>query len=126
MQEKKQNISPIKQRILDFADKLSMSKREFYARTGISRGTLESPTGITEDTITKFFATFQEADPLFILTGKQNSDKPPGEECCEKCKLKDELIESLRQQLLDKQKLIEYLEEYNSPAGTGQKRKASA
>lgn len=55
MQEKTQNISPIKQRILQFIANLGISKREFYSLTGISRGTLESKTGITEDTLTKHF-----------------------------------------------------------------------
>ena len=41
MQEKEQKISPIKQRILQFADNLNISKREFYAKIGVSRGTLE-------------------------------------------------------------------------------------
>ena len=51
MQEKLQKISPTKQRILQFVDTLGISKRDFYAATGISRGTLESSTGITEDTV---------------------------------------------------------------------------
>ena len=110
---------------MEFAEKATGSKREFYSRTGISRGTLESHTGITEDTITKFFATFPEADPLFILTGSTKLDNTTNTDCCEKCKLKDELIDSLRQQITDKQKLIDYLEEH-SPNEAGQKRKASA
>ena len=60
MQEKEQNISPVKQRILQFVDELGISKREFYAKTNISRGTLESKTGITEDTLAKFTQTFPD------------------------------------------------------------------
>lgn len=104
---------------------MHISKREFYAKTGISRGTLESKTGITEDTITKFFATFPEADPLFILTGKNEEERVFYGDSCEKCKFKDELIDSLRQQLIIQQKLIVYLED-QSPIEDGQKRKASA
>ena len=51
MQEKEQKKSPIKQRILHFADTLGISKRDFYTQIGVSRGTLESNTGITEDII---------------------------------------------------------------------------
>lgn len=69
MQEKRQNISPVKHRILQFVDTLGISKREFYQKTGISRGTLESSTGITEETITKVFATYQNLSPSWILTG---------------------------------------------------------
>ena len=58
MQSSMQNISPIKQRILQFVANLGISKREFYSLTGISRGTLESKTGITEDTLTKLFTTY--------------------------------------------------------------------
>lgn len=70
MQDKIQNISPIKQRILQFIANLGISKREFYSLTGISRGTLESKTGITEDTLTKLFATYPELSPIWIFTGK--------------------------------------------------------
>lgn len=69
MQEKKQKISPIKQRILQFIDTLNISKRDFYAKTGISRGTLESATGITEDTITKVFAIYPALSPSWIIMG---------------------------------------------------------
>lgn len=70
MQSNMQNISPIKQRILQFVANLGISKREFYSLTGISRGTLESKTGITEDTLTKLFATYPELSPIWIFTGK--------------------------------------------------------
>lgn len=54
---------------MKFADTLDISRREFYKKTGISRGTLESSTGITEDTLAKFIATFSELSPEWILTG---------------------------------------------------------
>ena len=69
MQEKEQIISPIKQRILFFAGTLGISKRDFYAKIGVSRGTLESKTGITEDVVTKFFATYPEVSIEWIMTG---------------------------------------------------------
>ena len=69
MQEKEQKKSPIKQRILSFVDYLGISKREFYAKTGISRGTLESNTGITEDIITKFIATYPYIHISWLITG---------------------------------------------------------
>lgn len=74
MQEKIQNISPIKQRILQFVENLGISKRLFCEKTGISRGTLESPTGITEETITKLFATYPEIDPTWLFTGLGTAD----------------------------------------------------
>lgn len=69
MQEKVQYISPIKQNILQFIDFLNISKREFYANTGISRGTLESSTGITEDTMAKFITAYPNISPEWLLTG---------------------------------------------------------
>lgn len=70
MQGKEQIISPIKQRILFFAGTLGISKRDFYAKIGVSRGTLESKTGITEDVVTKFFATYPEVSIEWLMTGE--------------------------------------------------------
>lgn len=70
MQEKEQYISPIKQRILLFAGTLGISKRDFYAKIGVSRGTLESKTGITEDVITKFLATYPAVSVNWLMTGE--------------------------------------------------------
>ena len=87
MQAKEQNISPIKQRILSFAGTLGISKRDFYAKIGVSRGTLESKTGITEDVITKFFATYPQVNIEWLMTGegdmlktKRTSEIPQAQE----------------------------------------------
>ena len=80
MQEEKQNISPIKQRILSFAETLGISKREFYTQIGVSRGTLESKSSITEDGMARFIARFPQVSPSWLLTGNgdmiisQNTD----------------------------------------------------
>lgn len=94
MQEKLQKISPIKQRILHFVDTLGISKRDFYAVTGISRGTIESGTGITEDTITKVFAAYRNLSPAWLVMGEgemlnnQNSnDKNCNPNCNPNCNL---------------------------------------
>lgn len=71
MQEEKQIISPIKQRILFFAATLGISKREFYTKIGVSRGTLESKTGITEDILAKFIATYPNVSPAWLLMGEE-------------------------------------------------------
>ena len=77
MQEKEQKISPIKQRILKFVESLGISKREFYAKIGVSRGTLESKTGITEDVLAKFIATYPNVSVEWLLTGDGNPEKEP-------------------------------------------------
>lgn len=69
MQEKIQNVSPVKQNILRFIDYLGISKRVFYNKTGISRGTLESNTGITEDTLAKFIALYPDVSLEWLFTG---------------------------------------------------------
>lgn len=65
-----QKVSPIKQRILQYIETLNVSKRKFYEETGISRGTLESNTGITEEVMAKFIVTHPEISPVWLLTGK--------------------------------------------------------
>lgn len=69
MQEQEQKLSPIKQRILQFVESLNISKRDFYGRVGISRGTLESRTGITEDVMAKFIATYPEVNIEWLISG---------------------------------------------------------
>jgi len=76
MQEKIQNISPIKQRILSFASTLGISKRDFYLKIGVSRGTLESKTGITEDIMAKFIATYPNVNIDWLMTGNGSMTKP--------------------------------------------------
>ncbi len=71
MQESIQNISPIKQRILLFAETLGISKRKFYEIIGVSRGTLESNTGITEDIMAKFIAKYPNIELEWLITGRE-------------------------------------------------------
>ncbi len=108
-----QNISPIKQRILQYIDTYCSGKREFYTKTGISRGTLESKTGISEETFTKIFATYQNLSPIWVLLGKglmilDENDLSIEEENntanCSRCIDKDKSIKTL-------EKYISLLEE---------------
>jgi hypothetical protein len=92
MQEKMQIFSPIKQRILHFIDYLKITKREFYTKTGISRGTLESKTGITEETLAKFFATYGEIiDIEWLITGKGKMLTDNKKSKTENSKLEDDI-----------------------------------
>jgi len=71
MQEKIQKFSPNKQRILYFVEYLNISKRDFYAKTGISRGTIESSTSITEDTLAKIIAIYKDLSIDWLFTGRE-------------------------------------------------------
>ena len=97
MQEKEQKISPIKQRILQFADTLKISKREFYLRIGVSRGTLESKTGITEDVLAKFIAAFPEVSIEWLMEGKGDVNKRNQTRLEEKSPLLEQQIQKLTQ-----------------------------
>lgn len=70
MRDNKFKTSPIKQRILLFAENLGISKREFYTSIGVSRGTLESKTSITEDVINKFLNAYPLVNILWLMTGE--------------------------------------------------------
>ena len=72
MQKNEQKFSPVKQRILQFVEYLNVSKRQFYANTGISRGTLDNSSGINEETLSKLFATYKNINPLWLFTGNES------------------------------------------------------
>ena len=112
MQEKEQNISPIKERILYLIDTWSISKRVFYSKTGISRGTLESKTGITEDTLAKFIATYPEISLDWLILGKgEISRSTPFSENPEYTKQTEVLLDAKETIIRLQQEQIELLKE---------------
>ena len=65
---------------MQFCATLGISKRDFYSKIGVSRGTLESGTGITEDVMAKFIATYSEININWLITGEGTmlkNDAPP-------------------------------------------------
>lgn len=96
-----------------------ITMRQFYADSGISRGTLESATGITEDTLAKFFAHFPEADANWIVFGKREikpaevtpliNDIQATYGQCLLCKEKERMINLLEAQLANSLTEIERL-----------------
>lgn len=111
MQEKSAKKSPIKQRILQVADDLPLSRREFYIKIGVSRGTLEANTGITEDVLTKFIVAFPEISLEWLILGV-------GEKYRQNSKISNEIdanilefIKSSQNQLIEQANLIGHLEE---------------
>ena len=90
MQEKSQ----IKQNILLYIDFIGISKYDFYRRTGITRGVLDQPTGISEDNIAKFIAYFNEVNIEWLITGKGNMLKKNVTPMCNP-NMKPQLIENV-------------------------------
>ena len=71
------NFSTQKDRILQFIDYKGISKNKFYIETGISNGILDKKSGLSMDTIEKFYSTYPELNPEWLLTGKGPMLKEP-------------------------------------------------
>ncbi len=63
-------MSLIKNRILEFIDYKGISKYKFYKETGITRGVLESKSGITEDNISKFINYYPSVNLEWLFRGE--------------------------------------------------------
>lgn len=64
------NFSTQKERILQFIESKGISKNKFYIETGISNGVLDKKSGLSMDTVEKFYSKYPEINPEWILTGK--------------------------------------------------------
>ena len=64
------NFSTQKDRILQFIEYKGIGKNKFYNETGISNGILDKKSGLSMDTIEKFYSTYPEINPEWLLTGK--------------------------------------------------------
>ncbi len=63
-------ISIQKERILQFLDYKGISKNKFYQETGISNGTLDKSSGLSLETVEKFYTIYPEINPDWLITGK--------------------------------------------------------
>ena len=63
------NFSTQKERILQFIDYKGISKNKFYIESGISNGVLDKKSGLSMETVEKFYSTFPEINPEWLLTG---------------------------------------------------------
>ncbi len=69
-------MSSIKKRMLEYILNDGISKYKFYNETGMTRGVLDSPSGITEDNIIKFVNYYPDIDLNWLIKGeKDNSSK---------------------------------------------------
>ena len=78
MQEKQQEKSPIKQNILLYLANKGVTSYEFYKISGVTRGILQQPNGISEDNIARFLAYAPDVNAEWLLTGKGDMLKTPG------------------------------------------------
>lgn len=77
MQEKQQEKSPIKQNILLYLASKGITAYEFYKTSGVTRGILQQPNGISEDNIARFLAYAPDVNTEWLLTGKGDMLKVP-------------------------------------------------
>ncbi len=63
------NIAPIKERILEYLDYKGVSKYRFYLDSGIARGILDKPTGLTEENIIRFIGYAQDVALNWLILG---------------------------------------------------------
>lgn len=66
------NISTQKERIIQYLKIKGISKNKFYITTGVSNGTLDKKSGLTGDSIEKFYSIYDDVNPEWLLTGKGN------------------------------------------------------
>ncbi|WP_103071867.1 hypothetical protein [Aquimarina sediminis] len=66
-------MSSIKKRMLEHIAADGMSKYKFYKETGITRGVLDSESGITEDNILKFIDYYPKIDLNWLIKGEEKS-----------------------------------------------------
>ncbi len=69
-------MSSIKKRMLEFIATMDISKYKFYKETGITRGVLDSDSGITEDNILKFIERYPETDLNWLIKGEKSKLSP--------------------------------------------------
>ncbi len=62
--------SPIKERILQYLDYQGISKYKFYQKTGLSKGTLDNTSGLTEDNLAKVIAFAPDVSLHWLINGE--------------------------------------------------------
>ena len=78
MQEIKQEKSQIKQNILRYLRSKEISEYKFYKESGITRGILQQPNGISEDNLSRFLDYANDVNTHWLLTGRGEMLKTNG------------------------------------------------
>ena len=128
-------MTSIKDRYDFLIDHFSGGNKRLFARSiGVSPSVIENIVGTRQtnpsfEILQKTLIAYENINANWLINGNgiqlvEKKESTSNKEC-ERCQFHEDLIEALRQQITDKQKLIDYLEEH-SPNEAGQKRKASA
>jgi hypothetical protein len=75
MQKNSREISPVKQRILQYVEILGISNYKFYALSGIAYGSLSKPGGITDEGLVRILTRFPKLNPEWVLLGTGQTEK---------------------------------------------------
>ena len=135
-------------RLHEFIVYKGISLNAFDKSIGASNGyigkQIKNSASIGGDLIEKISCIYVDLSVEWLITGKggmfKNKEKDDisehlvedpvsrymGPSDCQMCKMKDLLIDSLRQQIDTQKQLIGHLEEIDSPNEAGQKRKAAS
>lgn len=70
MQENRQEKSQIKQNILLYLRVKGVSEYRFYKDSGITRGVLQQPNGISEENLSRFLDYAEDINSEWLLTGR--------------------------------------------------------
>ena len=70
MKENNREISILKQRILNYLEKIQASKYECYKNTGITNGVLSQSNGMSEENLLKFLSYYDDVSTEWLLRGE--------------------------------------------------------
>lgn len=90
-----QNISPIKNKILQYLDYKDITKYKFYQDSGITRGVLDKDSGISEDNIAKFIAYAPDVALEWLFLNRGEMIKTKSEEKTNKLNVSKNVSENV-------------------------------
>lgn len=72
MQENNTDFSIIKQKILEYLKYKGISNYRCYKETGMSHGVLGQKNGISEENLIRFFKSYRDISPIWVILGEGN------------------------------------------------------
>lgn len=111
-----------KSNLLKYIKLKSISKAEFYKKTGLSNGFLDKNSNISSNNLEIIISVFEDLSPDWLLTGRGEmlrdttsivQEPPPiymKSETCEKCAEKEKLIQSMQKTIDTQSELIDCLQ----------------